>query len=727
MRRRIPYIQQLEVSDCGAACLAMILAFHGRNVSPEEIRRATRTSRHGVDAVAIVEAARAYGLDARGVSVDLDGLKYLERGSILHWEFKHFVVLDRVVSGGVEVLDPASGRIRVPMDRFSKSFTGVAIELRPNARFQRAASGGKGHWRYLRPIVSQTRLLSKVSVTSLLIQLFALATPILTAVIVDRVVPTGDRNLLMVVGLGLAAMVGFHLLSTFVRAHLLLALRAHLDLSLTKGFIGHLVRLPYSFFLQRSTGDLMARLNSHITVREILTTGAVSAVLDGGLVSIYLLLIFAQSLSMGTVILVLAGLQIAIPFATHRPIGRLMAENLQAQARSQGYLAQVVSGIETLKSVGAEARAVSQWSDLFVDEINSTLARGRLSALVESLTTALRVASPLVVLGVGTLGVMNGNLTLGTMLALSALATGFLTPLSNLVITYLQIQLLGGYMERINDVLDAPAEQSPEEVEPAGAVSGRITLEDVSFRYDERGADVVDEVSLRIEEGQTIAIVGKSGSGKSTLAHLIVGLYTPTGGSVLYDGRDVKKLEAASLRGQLGIVPQNSYLFGTSIRANISLTKPDATQKDIERAARLALIHDDIVAMPMGYDTVLSDAGASLAGGQRQRIALARALIHDPAILVLDEATSSLDAVTEAGIYANLERLSCTRIVIAHRISTVARADLIVVMEDGRFVERGKHQELMALGGRYLELASSQDQRSPAAAEAAPITPNPSG
>ena len=622
MPRRIPYIQQMEIADCGAACLAMSLAYHGRSVSPEEIRRATRTSRGGVDARSIVEAAQIYGLEARGVKVEIDGLHHLDRGSILHWEFNHFVVLDRVTRNGVEILDPAIGRLRIPLDRFSKSFTGVAILVKPTEKFERGKTSSGGAWRYLRPIIRQGKVLSKVGVTSLLIQLFALATPILTGVIVDRVVPEGDQDLLLIVSLGLLAMVLFYLLSTFVRAHLLLALRAQLDLTLTTGFISHLVRLPYSFFLQRSTGDLMARLNSNITVREILTTGAISSVLDGTLVAIYLILIFAQSVSMGLVVVVLAALQITILLFTRRPIQRLMAESLQAQARSQGHLAEMVSGIETLKSVGAEARSVGQWSNLFADEINATLARGRLNALVEALSGALRVASPLVVLTVGAIGVLNGELTLGTMLALSALAVGFLVPLSGLITTGMQMQLLGSYMQRINDVLDTPSEQEAEDVEPAGELSGRITLENVSFRYGEGGPNVVDDVSLEIDPGQTIGIVGKSGSGKSTLAHLILGLYNPTGGRVLYDGRNLKDLEATSVRRQLGIVPQHSYLFGTTIEANISLTSPDAPHERIEAAARIACVHDDIAEMPLNYDTMLADGGASLSGGQRQRVAL---------------------------------------------------------------------------------------------------------
>lgn len=710
MGKRIPYVQQLEISDCGAACLAMSLGYHGRSVDSDELRKATQTSRGGVDAVSIVQAARAYGMEVRGVKVELDALKYLERGSILHWEFNHFVVLDRVTKRGVEILDPAIGRIRVPMGRFSKSFTGVAITLRPGENFVRSSKGSRGAWRYLIPMMRKSKLLAKVGATSFMIQLFALAAPILTGAIVDRVVPAGDRSLLLAISTGLAAMVLFYLLSTFVRSHLLLAMRAHLDLTLSTNFVSHLMKLPYAFFLQRTAGDLMTRMNSNATVREILTTGAISTLLDGTMVSAYLLLIFAQSIPIGVVVLLLAALQLTILLFAHKPIQRLMAEVLLAQARAQGHLAQLINGVETLKSVGAESRAVAQWSDLFIREVNALLARGRVNALVESLAGTLRVASPLVVLGVGTLGILGGDITLGTMLAVSALAVGFLTPLSNLITTALQMQLLASYMERINDVLDTPPEQDLEAVTPSGKLSGQVSLRDVSFRFEDKGPNVVDAISLEIAPGESIGIVGRSGSGKSTLAHLILGLYAPLSGEVLYDGVDVKTLEAGSVRGQLGIVPQSSYLFGTSIRANITLTDPGATMEDVERAAKLACVHDDIRAMPLGYETILSDAGASLSGGQRQRIALARALIHRPPILLLDEATSSLDSVTERAIYENLEKLSCTRIVIAHRIATIARADRILVMEAGRFVEQGTHDELLVAEGHYSELVRAQRQ-----------------
>jgi ATP-binding cassette, subfamily B, bacterial len=713
MARRIPFVQQLELTDCGAACLGMALAYHGRRVDMDELREMTRTGREGVDALSIMQAARAYGMQARGVKVELGALRYLDRGSILHWEFSHFVVFDRVTKRGVEVVDPALGRRFVPIDQFAKSFTGVAITLRPGEEFQRAGRRSRGVWRYLGPVLSHPGLLARILTTSVLIQLFALAVPIITGLIIDRIVPRESRDLLAIISGGLIAMVVFHFAASFVRAHLLLHLRTHLDLRISLGFISHLVELPYQFFLQRSAGDLMMRLNSNTAVRELLTTTAASSLLDGILVTLYLLLLFAGSWSFGALVLVLGLLQMAVLLLSRRRNQRLMTESLQAQAKSQSYLVQLFAGIETLKAVGAESRGVEHWSNLFVSEVNVGLARGKLSAFVDSLMSALRIGSPVAILAFGTLQVLNGNLTLGTMFALSALSTGFLTPLGALVTTFLQLQLLGSYMERINDVLDTPREQDKSLARPAGRLRGRVTGEALWFRYSRRAPDVVRGVSLEIEPGQKVAIVGRSGSGKSTLANLLLGLFWPTQGAVLYDGVDLRTLETSSVRRQLGIVPQHAYLFGTSIRQNIALSDPSLDLEAIVDAARLARMHDDIEAMSLGYETVLADGGASLSGGQRQRIALARALVHQPVLLVLDEATSSLDAITEGEIYDNLSSLDCTIVVIAHRLSTIRRADQILVMDSGQIIERGTHSELMALNGVYVGLVHSQSEGSP--------------
>lgn len=702
--RRIPHVQQLEVVDCGAACLAMVLAYHGKRVRLDDVRQVMGVDGNGVTALTILKAARWYGLRGRGVKVEVDDFVYLEPGAILHWEFNHFVVFERLHKDYIEIVDPAVGARQVPLSEVRRAFTGVALLLEPTATFQRQTHDPQYLRRYLRPLLSRAGLLGQIGFTSLLIQLFALALPLLTGVLVDRVVPKHDLPLLAVLGLGFLAMVLFNGLAGLLRARLLLRLRTHLDTQMTLGFIEHLVELPYTFFERRSAGDLMMRVNSNAIVRELLTSSTLSGLLDGSMVSVYLVLLLVTDVRMGGLVLGLGLLQMAVFLLAQRPVRALMRQDLQTQAKAESYLVQLMAGMETLKATGSEHRAVEHWSNLFVDQLNVSVKRGQLNATVDAIMGGVRMSAPLLSLLLGGWQVLNGQLSLGAMLALSALAGAFLGPFSTLIATALQLQLVRSYIERIDDVLATAPEQAEGRVQHAHSLQGGIQLEQVTFRYGPLAPDALQDISVAIKPGQFVAIVGRSGAGKSTLASLLVGLYKPTTGCIRYDDVDLAELDVRSVRQQLGIVPQQPFLFGASIRENVALIDPTLPLEKVIAAAQVAHIHADIMAMPMGYETVLADGGASLSGGQRQRLALARALVNQPAILLLDEATSALDTVTERQIQDALAALCCTRIVIAQRLSTIQQADLILVLDNGRLVEQGNHAALLALDGVYAEL-----------------------
>jgi len=705
---RIPVVQQLAATDCGAASLAMVLGYFGKDVRLDEIRDILGPGRDGANALALINAAKWYGLRGRGVSIEVDDLQYLEPAAILHWAFNHFVVFESLEKEAVRIVDPGFGRRRIPMEEFRKSFTGVALLFEPTDSFKPAKDKSQPVWRYIREVIAKPKLWPRIITLSLLLQVFGLAVPAFTGALVDRVVPREDYHLFLVLGLGFSAIAIFYFLSSLIRSHLLLHLRTNIDARMTLGFLDHLIDLPYAFFQRRQVGDLLMRLNSNATIREILTNGGLSVILDGALVVVYLLVLFAFNFKMGGVALILGAMQLAIFLITRHRQRQLMSETLQVQARLQSYQYEMFAGIETLKAAGNENRAVEQWSHLFVDELNVSLHRGALGAAQDALTSSFRLASPLVLLGFGSLQVLHGQLSLGEMFGLNALAAAFLVPLSNLVTTAGQLQLIGTYIERLDDVFNTPREQNDAELRPAGKLNGRIEVEHVNFQYSPQSPIVVRDVSVSIHPGQFAAIVGRSGSGKSTLASLLLGLYPPTSGRVRYDGVDLSKLDLRSVRRQLGIVTQRPYLFGSSIRANIALSDPGLALNSVITAAKRACIHGEIVEMPMGYETLLLDGGASLSGGQRQRIALARALVREPAILLLDEATSALDSVTEREVQTELEALRCTRIVIAQRLSTIRQADMILVMEGGQIVERGTHQELISVDGLYRRLVQTQ-------------------
>ncbi|ATB32680.1 peptidase domain-containing ABC transporter [Melittangium boletus] len=707
--RRIPLVRQLTEIECGAACLAMVLGYEGRQVRLEEVRQAMGAARDGVSALDILRTARTFGLRGRGVSIDDEALRYLPAGSILHWRFSHFVVFERLGREGIHLLDPAQGRRVVSRERFRQSFTGVALLLEPGEYFEKGKKARpRSTARHAMQVLQQSRVLQRILVVSLLLQLFALAIPALTGLIIDRVVPRGDTHLLWIVGLGFLSLAGFQLLTSLIRGHLLLELRTRMDSTMTLGFLEHLMGLSYAFFQVRAAGDLLQRLNSNAMVREILSSSALSALLDGALVLLYLALLFAVSPTVGFIVLGLGVAQLLVLVLSTRRQRALMAENLEVEAKHQSYQLEMLTGIQTLKAFGVEHQAVQRFSENFVNVLNVSLKRGRLTAWTDALGATLRLLAPLVLLTSGALLVLGGSMTLGTMMGLNALAGALLVPLGNLVVTGSQLQLLRGYIERIDDVLDTAPERDPARPGRPVRLEGHIELDRVSFRYSATSPLVVQDVSVRIQPGQSVAIVGRSGAGKTTLAHLLLGLYLPTSGRVLFEGEDLTELDLRSVRAQVGVVPQDPSFFSSTLRANIALGDPSAPLESVIEAARLAQLHDDIMAMPMGYDTPLVDRGASLSGGQRQRLALARALMREPAVLLLDEATSALDALTEARVQRSLASLSSTRITIAHRLSTVVDADLILVMDEGRLVESGNHRELLLGGGFYAALVRAQ-------------------
>ena len=708
--RRIPDVRQMTALDCGAACLAMVLGYHGRHVSLEEVRKVTGISRDGTSALTLLAAARKFCLRARGVSIDLDRLPYLEPGTILHWRFNHYVVFERLGPDFVDIVDPEQGRRRVTMEMMRQSFTGVALVLEPGEHFTPGRTQRAGWDRYLGPLLKQAGTLKRIFVLSLLMQLFALMLPLLTGMLVDRVIPRGDQHLLLVLGVGMMGLVVFQLLASLVRGYLLTALRVRLDSELTLGFVEHLVSLSYSFFQLRPTGDLMLRMSLNSAIRDILSSGSLSTLLDGVMVLLYLAILLASSPTLTLVVLALGGLQVLVFLLSRRRQLQLMSQNLELESKSASYQIEMLHGIQTLKSFGMEERSVNTYANLFVDVLNVSLARGVVGVWVDGAMSTLRMGSPLVLLLLGARQVLNQELSTGQMLALNALAAAVLMPLSNLIGTAGQFQQLSSYLERMRDVLETPPERPRDKVGQVLQLTGACELSQVSFRYAPDSALVVQDVSVKIEPGKVVAIVGRSGAGKSTLANLLLGLYLPSSGHVRYDGVDLTDLELPAVRRQMGVVLQNPSFFSTSMMANITLNEPDISFEAVVEAARLAHIHDDIMSMPLGYETPLSSNGQSLSGGQRQRLGLARALVRKPAMMLLDEATSALDAVTEAKVIDSLNSLRCTRIVIAHRLSTVVNADVILVMDKGKLVEQGTHQELMALDGIYAQLIRAQLQ-----------------
>jgi ABC-type bacteriocin/lantibiotic exporter with double-glycine peptidase domain len=713
--RTIPFVQQLEWADCGAASLAMVLGYHGKHVALDRIRSALAVPRDGITARTIIDVAGQLGLRGRSLKVSHDQLADLPRATILHWELSHCVVLDRVIGDKVRIVDPATGERDVSFDELSRCFTGAALELRPRAGFVREQRTREQAARsYLRELFAERALFTRVVVVSLVMRLFALVLPLVTGLLIDWVVPRSDLSMLWIVLGSVIGVIGMQAVCTIMRAQLLLALRTSFDGRITLDFLDHMASLPIGFFQRRSAGDLMMRVGSNATIRELITAQSLAAVIDGLFVVVYAAVIFAVSAQLGALAFGLAAVEITIGFSLRSRAPGYLAQEIECQAKAQGYLVQLLAGMETLKCAGAEAAAVERYANLYADSLEASVQRGRFAAALEAFHSSMSALAPMAVLAAGAYAVISGTLSLGTMLAMSLLATSLFGPLERVVQSLLQFLIVRIYTERIDDVRQAKPEQDPDVALDAPVLAGGVSLHNVSLRYGD-GPFVVDDVTLDIAPGTSVALVGASGSGKTSLLNLLAGIVTPTKGTVRFDGRSLAELDLRAVRQQIGIVPQHPYIFGATLRENIALTAPHAHAERIQHAAAVAVLDADIAQLPMGLDTQVSDGGTSLSGGQRQRIALARAVLREPSVLLIDEATSALDVATEARITANLARLRATRIIVAHGLATVASADRIVVMDKGRIVEIGTHASLLANGGTYAQLVA-------AAGGAVPVT-----
>ena len=687
-RRTTPLLLQGEAAECGLACLAMVAGHHGQRWSLAELRERFAVSLKGVRMAGIVRMAEQLGLVSRALRAEPHHLGQLQLPCILHWDFNHFVVLTRVRGDEVTLHDPARGERRMSLAELSKHFTGVALELRPGADFAPKAAAPRVRWRQLLgQITGLKRSMAQILALALALELLALLSPFLLQWVVDGVVVSADRDLLITLGLGFSLLVLLSAGIGALRSWAVLYLSASLNLQWLGNVFAHLMRLPLAWFEKRHMGDIWSRFASVHEIQRTLTGPFIEAMLDGVMVLITLAMMLIYSPRLTAVATLAVGGYALLRWALFRPLREATEETLVHEARQNSHFLESLRGAQAIKLFSAQADRGSRFANLVVEQMNASLVGRKLELWMGMGNKLLFGLERVAIVWIGALLVLDRELSVGMLFAFLAYKEQFSLRLSALIDKGVQLKMLRVQGERLADiVLTTPEDEGLSGVQSL-PTRPTLTLKDVHFRYAEGEAPVLAGCSMSIEPGESVAIVGPSGSGKTTLLKLLLGIHQPQSGEIRIGGQPLAQLGLQTWRACVGTVMQDDQLFAGSIADNICFFDADADADWIEQCARLACVHEDIVAMPMGYQTLIGDMGSSLSGGQRQRVLLARALYKRPQFLFLDEATSALDVERERQVNASLRQLPLTRIVIAHRPETIAAAQRVITLQQGRVAQ----------------------------------------
>lgn len=710
-RVRTPTVIQMEAVECGAASLAMVLGYYGLHVPLEQLRIKCGVSRDGSKASNLVKAARQYGFEASGWRKDIAELREIEPPYIVFWNFNHFVVVNGHGKGIWHLNDPASGPRTVTNEEFDDAYTGIVLLFKPGPEFR----GGGRKPSLLAALRRRAAglgvpLLFAVS-AGLGIALLGLIIPTFTSVFVDKILIGALGHWRRPLLWSMAGTLPVLAFSTWLQQKALRRLEIKLSLTTSARFLLHVLRLPMEFFAQRFGGEVGARVALNDRIAQLLS-GQLAANLIGAFMCVFFLFVmFQYDVVLTLVGMLLTALNVVALAWVSRRRKDINQRMLQEQGKLLGVSMNGLQIIETIKSTGGESDFYAQWAGYQAKAVGSDQELRVATQLLNSVPQLITPLSTMVILGLGGLRVMDGVLTMGELAAFQVLMTSFSLPVNNLVALATQFQQIEGDLNRLDDVIENPIEaglEMSEQQEPAPAdqnrLSGALELRSVTFGYNRLDPPLIEDFSLAMTPGSRVALVGSSGSGKSTVAKLVAGLYQPWTGEILFDGNRRNDIPRAVMTNSVAVVDQDILMYEATIRENLSLWDETASDPDLVRAAQDSCIHDVVTARAGGFDSVVQEGGRNFSGGQRQRLEIARSLHGNPSILVLDEATSALDPLTEKQIDDAIRRRGCTCLIIAHRLSTVRDADEIIVLERGKVVQRGTHEEMSQVAGPYARL-----------------------
>lgn len=716
IRVKTPTVLQMEAVECGAASLSMVMAHYGLILPLEKLRIECGVSRDGSKASNLLKAARRFGMEAKGFRYSAQEIREKEFPLIIHWNFQHFLVLEGFKGDKVYLNDPAVGHRTVTWDEFSTSFTGVAIQIKPGTNFKKGGSFPSVVSSLAKRLVGQKRSLAFVLLTGMGLIVPGLAIPVFSQVFMDDILSQqhADWMFNLLLAMGVAMIVQGML--TWLRSSCLTRWQSALSIGESSRFFWHLLQLPMEFFQQRYGGEVASRVQFNDAVAAVLTGQAATAVLDVAIAIFYLILLFQYNVALTLIGIVFSLINLSILYFMFHWMTEQQMKIQQDSAKVFGTAIAGIQSIETLKASGNEGDFFDKWAG-YQSKMLETTQKVELTQEVLMLAPAfLSGLNTAVIMAVGGFQIMDGLMTVGIFMAFQNLIGKFQEPLNKLLSLSQSLQTTQMQMQRLDDVLRYPADKANFPDEPSAVslgkskLSGKVELHQVTFGYSRLEKPLIENFELTIEPGRWVALIGGSGSGKSTVAKLMSGLYQPWSGEVAFDEMPRREIPREIITNSVAAVDQEIVLFSGAIADNISLFDGTVSRYEMVRAAKDAAIHDDIAALQGGYEARVDEGGRNFSGGQRQRIEIARALARNPSVLILDEATSALDPLTEKAVVDSIRRRGCACLVVAHRLSTIRDCDEIIVMQAGKVVQRGSHEEMMAVNGPYRQLVEQDDK-----------------
>lgn len=714
-RIKTPTMIQIEATECGAVCLGIILGYFGRFIPIEELRIACGISRDGSNAKNIIEAAERYNLTANGFSMEVEDLYDFDLPAILYWKFEHFIVLEGFDSKKVFINDPATGPRTITYEELDANFTGVALSMKPNEKFQKKGSP-PGLLKGIATRLKNVKLpLLFITLLGLLMVIPNLAFPALTQVFIDQILVNHNLDWKNGILGALAIIIGTKTLLNFLQGKAINRLKTRLSITFGSQALWHMLRLPMEFYMQRYPGEIAYRLTLNENINQILADKVITAIVSLLFAFAYGIAIIYYDLTIALVALGVIIANLLLMHIVYRARSDIYARYQADAARSGSYSIASLENIETIKASGHYQRFFAVWASYYTKVLNSLQDVGRKDAFLSVCTPLLQSLSYFFFIAIGGWRVLEGHLTVGMFIAVQILLFSLIQPILNLVAVSQSLQFLKVDMARLDDLMRYPIDtgfQNPSEIheENLPKTKGPIDLQNITFGYSSCDVPLIRNFSLNLPAGKCIALVGPSGSGKSTLAKLIAGLLHPWEGKVALDGKDIHNIPKETLVRSLAFVEQDPFIFTGSIHDNIAFLNENISSHQVTAAAEMACLHDTIAARPGAYDLALQENGANLSGGERQRIEIARALAKKPAIIILDEATNSLDAYTENKIIQNIRNSGCTILMIAHRLSTIKDCDEIIMLEQSQIIARGSHKELKAHCQAYQQLIQTENK-----------------